>query len=206
VAANPPYLLSPGTLTKALEKIKVAATPPRFTQDFLNTKLKMKGGSANALIPFLKRVGFISTEGTPTSLYEQFRNPTQSGMAIAQALRRGYQGFYEVNEYVHDLSDEELKGLIVQVTGLERTDRVTSAIFGTFTALKVLASFDAPGTTERKAEAKERTLDREPTPGSLVSTGLSLSYTINLNLPATTNVEVFNAIFKSLKENLLKDE
>jgi len=31
-----------------------------------------------------------------------------------------------------------------------------------------------------------------------------ISYTINLNLPATTEIEVFNAIFKSLKDNLLK--
>jgi hypothetical protein len=28
--------------------------------------------------------------------------------------------------------------------------------------------------------------------------------TINLNLPETSDVEVFNAIFRSLKENLLK--
>ena len=35
-------------------------------------------------------------------------------------------------------------------------------------------------------------------------TGLNLSYTINLNLPETSDVEVFNAIFRSLKENLLK--
>ena len=34
---------------------------------------------------------------------------------------------------------------------------------------------------------------------------LRLSYTINLNLPATTEIEVFNAIFKSLRENLLRE-
>ena len=34
----------------------------------------------------------------------------------------------------------------------------------------------------------------------------SISYTINLNLPPTTNVEVFNAIFRSLKENLLRED
>jgi hypothetical protein len=34
--------------------------------------------------------------------------------------------------------------------------------------------------------------------------GLNLKYTINLNLPATSDIAVFNAIFKSLKENLLK--
>jgi hypothetical protein len=34
--------------------------------------------------------------------------------------------------------------------------------------------------------------------------GINLSYTINLNLPAATDIGVFNAIFKSLKEHLLQ--
>ncbi len=33
---------------------------------------------------------------------------------------------------------------------------------------------------------------------------LNLSYTINLNLPETSDIQVFNAIFRSLKENLLR--
>ena len=40
--------------------------------------------------------------------------------------------------------------------------------------------------------------------GAAQSVGLNLKYTINLNLPATSDIAVFNAIFKSLKENLLK--
>jgi hypothetical protein len=35
--------------------------------------------------------------------------------------------------------------------------------------------------------------------------GLNLSYTINLNLPATSDQAVFNAIFKSLREHLISD-
>ena len=33
---------------------------------------------------------------------------------------------------------------------------------------------------------------------------LKVGYTINPNLPETTNPDVFNAIFKSLKEHLLR--
>jgi hypothetical protein len=36
--------------------------------------------------------------------------------------------------------------------------------------------------------------------------GLNLSYTINLNLPATSDQAVFNAIFRSLKEHLLSND
>ncbi len=33
---------------------------------------------------------------------------------------------------------------------------------------------------------------------------MNLSYTINLNLPETTNIAVFNAIFTAMKAQLLK--
>jgi hypothetical protein len=39
---------------------------------------------------------------------------------------------------------------------------------------------------------------------TLLLSALSLGYTINLNLPATSDIAVFNAIFKSLREHLLR--
>ena len=57
-------------------------------------------------------------------------------------------------------------------------------------------SADAAGSTDRRDRERERA-EADKTP-------LKLSYTINLNLPATTEIEVSNAIFKSLRENLLR--
>lgn len=34
--------------------------------------------------------------------------------------------------------------------------------------------------------------------------GVTLGYTINLHLPPTSDIAVFNAIFKSLREHLLQ--
>jgi hypothetical protein len=34
--------------------------------------------------------------------------------------------------------------------------------------------------------------------------GVNLGYTINLHLPATSDIAVFNAIFKSLREHILR--
>src|SRR4051812_42040597 len=130
MADNPPYIVSPGTLIKALEKIKTASTPERFTHDILNAKLGMKGGTANAIIPFLKRTGFLNGDGKPTDLYRQFRNPSQSGQAMARALKIGYGPFYEMNENVHDLNDQDLRGLVLQATGLDHDNRVATAIIG----------------------------------------------------------------------------
>ena len=41
-----PYLHSPGTFDNAIAKVKAAATPPNFNNDFVHTKLQIKGGAA----------------------------------------------------------------------------------------------------------------------------------------------------------------
>ena len=54
---------------------------------------------------------------------------------------------------------------------------------------------------ESKSETKDEGTEKERV---VLKKGLGLSYTINLNLPTTSDITVFDAIFKSLKENLLK--
>ena len=205
--ANVPYLTGYGNITKALERIKTAQVPPRFSQDFLETKLSMKGGSARPVIPFLKRTGFLGADGTPTPLYRRFRNESQGGAAAAAALRIGYAPLYEINEYLHDATDSILKGVVVQQTGAEPSSSMVKAIVGSFKALKAFADFDAAaereGTPiEATPPAEAREVESADTSGGTPA-GIKLGYTINLNLPATTDIAVFDAIFKSLKENLL---
>jgi hypothetical protein len=113
-----PYLASPGSLKNALEKIRAAATPERVTGDFMSTMLQIKGGTGSALIPFLKKVGFVASDGAPTELYKRFRNPSIGGTAVADAIKIGYAPLKQVNEYFYELSDKDLSNLILQVTGL----------------------------------------------------------------------------------------
>ena len=110
-----PYLQAHGNIKKALDKITNATVPPKFTQDFLATTLDMPGGGARPVIKFLKRAGFLASDGTPTDLYKQFRNPSLRGAAAAQGMRNAYADLYIANEYVHNANDKDLKGLIVQV-------------------------------------------------------------------------------------------
>lgn len=211
---NLPYVTSTGSLTKALTKIQSAATPDRFTQDFLATKLGLTGGGAKPVLPFLKRTGFLASDGTPTETYKRFRNQGQRGAAAAQALRTGYAPLFEANEYAYELDDDDLRGLVVQLTGTEEGSRVLTAVIGSFKALLEYAEFDSP--EDHEADGSGSTIsgdesdDPTPSPGqgqdgkeSLLG-DLSIGYTINLHLPATSDIAVFNAIFKSLRENLLR--
>ena len=203
---KPPYVTAYGNIAKALKKLKAAQTPPRFTQDFLATKLGLTGGGAKPIIPFFKRAGLLGSDGVPSDRYKRFRNPGQTGKAAAEALRDAFKSLYEVNEYIHDASDDDLLGVIVQVTGLEPTSSTTKAIVGSFKALKDFAIFDADDDQNEEVEESEApdVQTQEDTKHVVLTKGLGLSYTINLNLPATSDIAVFDSIFKSLKEHLLK--
>lgn len=202
-----PYLQAYGNIKKALEKITLATVPPKFTQDFLATTLDMPGGGARPVIKFLKRAGFLHSDGTPTDLYKQFRNSSVRGAAAAQGLRNAYSHLYVANEYVHDANDKELKGLIVQVTGLPEDSKLIPSMIGSFKVLRDFADFNAEASVRLDQQANDEggsDSGNQVQRQALVPQGnLRLGYTINLNLPATTDIAVFNAIFKSLREHLL---
>jgi hypothetical protein len=198
-----PYLAGYGSITKGLNAIKKAKTPTKFSQDYLATTLKMPGGTAKPLIPFLKKTGFLTSSGEPTQLYIQFRNPTHSGVAAANALKKGFAALYEVNEYIHDADDQALKGVVVQVTGAEPDSSIVKSVVGSFKALKAFADFEAEAPEDNEElEGSGESGGDAPT-DQLRDLDLNLGYTINIHLPPTSDIAVFNAIFKSLKENIL---
>ncbi len=217
---NLPYAQQAGTLEKMLEKIKEASVPDNFSQDFVAKKLQMKGGTSRSIIPFIKKMGFVSIDGTPTQRYKEFRNPAKSGLAVAEAVREVFSELFEINENVHTLDNGKLKELIIEYTGAEANSNPVQKTFATFKTLRDIADFKS--LTSKKDNPKEKEDDNpnlkgkeddSPTSFNLnnignngsASSGLNLSYTINLNLPVTTDIEVYNSIFKSLKEHILQE-
>ena len=142
--ASLPYITATGNIEKALNAIKSAATPDSVSQDFVKTILGIKGGSGNQIASYLKKIGFAGADGTPTELYIQFRNPSTSGAAAASALKIGYGPLYKRNEYVHKLTDDELKGLIIEETGAGDDSAVPSLVLNCINALRQFAKFDSP--------------------------------------------------------------
>jgi hypothetical protein len=206
-----PYITAYGNIAKGLEKIKKAKTPDRFSQDFLENTLAMKGGSSRPLIPFLKRTGFLADDGAPTDLYKRFRNPDYSRRAAAEALKIGYAPLFEADEEIYKRDAPKLKGQIVQVTGMDSDAGVVTTIVKSFEALKAFGDFTVLPDDDDADEGSDQddSADGDGDGGSgdliLPQKGINLGYTINLHLPATSDVGVYNAIFRSLRENLLRD-
>ncbi|MDQ0379050.1 DUF5343 domain-containing protein [Amycolatopsis thermophila] len=209
VAETLPYMNSTGLVSKILDKIKEAKTPDRFSQDFLGTVLGFSSGSAKPFIPLAKRLTLIRSDGTPSELYRKFRgSEDESKAAIAQAIRIGYAPLYKRNEFAHELDKKKLDGLIREITGIEDGNSVLRAITGTFEALKQYADFDAVTADKVSTHSVEDAEDSSRVSENLgksesTPTPLRFGYTININLPDTNDIAVFNAIFKSMKEHLL---
>jgi hypothetical protein len=208
--ASIPYLVSPGSIKTALEKISQAATPERVTVDFVQTKLGIKGGTGGALLPFLKKIGMVGSDGAPTDLYKQYRNKTTSAESVAKAIKIGYKKLSERNEYFYELNDKDLQSLIVEVTGEESGSAVVKYALSTLRTLKQLANFEPQSEEKSEVKSASSNIVKQPKDSSQGSPagqqsgiGVNLSYTINLNLPATSDQAVFNAIFRSLKEFLI---
>jgi hypothetical protein len=207
-----PYVTAPGNIDKALRGIKSAATPESVSQDFVKTILQVPGGSGNQATSFLKKIGFVNADGTPSDVYKRFRNSSSTGAAAAEALKIGYGPLYKRNEYMHQLSDDKLRGLIIEETGQSDESSVVSLTLACIKAIKKFADWTVPNSHEKPDVLNETQIAKPladapqpPPPPTSGRVGLALSYTINLNLPATSDAAVFNAIFKSLKENLLRE-
>lgn len=209
IPGNLPYLAASGTLKKALDRLVEASRPDRFNTDFLENVLKLTGGAARATIPLMKRMGLLASDGTPTDLYARFRTESGRGPAALQALRTGFPEIFKRSEYAHSVEDAKLRDIIVEITGLKPSDPVAVAIKSTFNVVKsYIPSGMDPNSVEDDLPSNEDSGGLQlATPGPRqirTQSSVGLINNINIVIPETSDVRILNAIFKSIKENLLQ--
>lgn len=203
MAENPPYVMNYGKIPALFSKIREASPPPKFNRDFVATVLGFKSSSDQAFPPFLKRLGFLDDANVPTQDYRDYRGDEGLAKAImAKRIRASFPTIFQAKEYAWKLNKQELTATVKRVHGLADESSALEAIVGTFSSLCHIADFEAE---PAKREEKEKQLEQPKQITSTIPSKLGLSYTVVLNLPATTDIEVFNAIFKSLKENILHE-
>jgi hypothetical protein len=193
-----------GAIPKLFAGIKSAAVPPKVSQNFLESVLDLKSSSHRALLPLLKKLGFIDSSNVPTQAYKDFREDALSGSTMAERLREAYRPLFNANEYAQKMSKTDLQAKFRNLSGAAENDAIIPTVTSTFLELSKLAKWEGGAPPRREPEAGASGSGGGSTQKEEPPEGFRLSYTINLNLPATTEIEVFNAIFKSLRENLLR--
>lgn len=165
------------------------------------------------MIPLLKKLDFLDQANAPTEHYKNYREDSQSKHVLGQQVKIAYDDLYRAAEYAHKLSPEELTSKLKTVLGVGDSDKNLRYVVGTFQELVKLSQFDGRRTANVKKaepEIEEKSTKEEPSHAPPLhqhteNKKFGISYTINLNLPATTEIEVYNSIFKALKEHLLDD-
>ncbi len=199
----PPYVDAYGQLKELFNKIKEASVPTKFSQDFLSTMLGLKSSSYRPMIPFLKRLGFLDPSNIPTKAYSDVRDESKSKVVMAQQIKSSYNILFTAHSYANKLKKEDIISKLSSALGVAKDDKTIPKVASTFLELCKLADFETDIGAVQTSQSKEIKQGSEVIQ-HIPPTKLGISYTINLNLPATTDIEVFNSIFKALKENLLK--
>jgi hypothetical protein len=210
LALSNKYTLATNRLPDIFAKIRDGQAPEQFTQQLLKD-WQFTSSNDRVILPILKDLGFLSPDGKPTSRYHDYRDHSRSAAVMAEALRDAYGDIFLIKERPAESDRKAIQGKFKSYHNV--SDNVASLMTKTFFALLGLSDLDAPLAKrssiprEQKAEdhsspvVKEREQEAERT--LLVHPGLH--YNIQIHLPPSKDIEVYNAIFKSLREHLLEE-
>jgi len=201
------YMTSVKNLPKIMEKIVEGTAPKKFTIAHLKS-LGFTSSNDVGVIGLLKDLGLLSQDGTPTQRYHDYRDKSRSKAVMADALHEAYEDLFHINEKPTSADRVAIEGKFKSVHNA--TDRIAAEQAKTFEALLKLADLDgSKQVSKKKTEEPKGTGEAKTKPSDEGSGALShftgLRYNVEIHLPATKDVEVYNSIFKALKEHLLED-
>lgn len=197
------YTQAYGVLGDFFSKIRDAQAPDHFTNQILKD-LGFKSNNHRPFIPLMKSLGFLASDGTPTQRYHDYRNHSLSKQKMGEALKDAYSDIFLIKEKPTTSDRDLILGKFKSYHNA--SDNVARLHANTFYALLDLANLDSKHQKSLKPDIEieiETTKTTEQTP-IVKATSLGLHYNIQIHLPATKDVEVYNAIFKSLKDHLIE--
>ncbi len=209
MADSYPYVLTNNKIEPIFSKIRAAAKPTKFTYEFLK-QLGFSSTNDRAIIPLLKKLGFMTEDGVPTEYYDRLRDSSDWKFVLGEKIKDLYKDLFIIDTEIYTKTDDEIKGAISRITGKDEV--AVARYFLTFKTLTTLAKFgQSPSLSNKEISTKETTdkvSDVKPATKEVVELqneprAISFQHNIEIHLPATTDISVYNAIFKSLRDNLV---
>lgn len=205
------YLVSVKNLPQIFEQMIKGTAPQVFNVEHL-TGLGFTSSNDRGVVPLLKTLGFLTDSGQPTSRYHSYRAGGDEAKAVlGEAILEAYEDIFHINANPSDKDRAAIEGRFKSTHNA--TDRVAELQAATFLSLLKLADIDAArrckGSLPPQLRKEEGDDDKDhgakPSRQTRVEMRqpLNLRYQIEVHLPATKDIEVYHAIFKSLRENLL---
>ncbi len=190
-----------------MNSILGARAPERFTNKFLED-LGYKSSNDRLITGVLKALGLLGDTGEPTQRYYDFLDQTQSKKIIAIGIQEAYEDLFNLNRDAQNLSQEEVKNKLKTLTQGQKGDKVVESMARTFKTLCEYADWSelSTATLNSVTTSSNESLQTEEKKSVSVespSKEMNLHYNIQIHLPETTNMAVYDAIFQSLKKHLM---
>ena len=205
MALTSAYLTSVKNFEGIMNSILGAKAPDRFTNKFLED-LGYKSSNDRLILGVLKSLGFLNETGEPVQRYYDFLDQTQSRQILAVGIQEAYEDLFNINRDAQNLSQEEVKNKLKTLTQGKKGDRIIDNMAWTF---KTLCDYAEWNDSKEKSlqskikEPKEEVSTKKQTFSESKSANLGLHYNIQIHLPETTNMAVYDAIFESIKRHLM---
>lgn len=200
------YVQGISKIPEFFEKLRDGQAPDQLTHQLLKD-WGFTSTNDRLFIPLLKALGFLSQDGKPTSRYQAYRDHSRCKAVMGEALKDAYQDLFLIKSQPTKDDRAAIQGKFKSFHNA--TDRMANLMTSTFLALLDLAHLDGAATSPVPSTKEKK--DEPPAGTSITGTGGSslpphrvpgLHYNIQIHLPATKDVEVYNAIFQALKEHL----
>lgn len=201
------YVQGISKIPELFEKIRDGQAPGQFTHQLLKD-WGFTSTNDRLFIPLLKALGFLSQDGKPTSQYQAYRDHSRCKTVMGEALKDAYQDLFLIKSKPTKEDRAAIQGKFKSFHNA--TDRMANLMTSTFLALLDLAHLDgaAPRQVSGAKEDRKEELSAETSSAGTGGTPVlphrvpGLHYNIQIHLPATKDVEVYNAIFQALKHHL----
>jgi Family of unknown function (DUF5343) len=196
------YTQAYGKIGEFFGKIRDGQAPDQFSTQLLKD-LGYKSNNHRAFIPIMKSLGFLSPDGKPTSRYNEYRDHSKSKQIMGEAIKDAYSDIFLIKEHPTAGDKATIEGKFKSYHNV--SDNISKIMANTFYALLSLADLKTSATTsvtENNETNKKNELDNKVAMPQISNKSPGLHYNIQVHLPATKDIEVYNAIFKSLREHL----
>jgi hypothetical protein len=84
-----------------LDAATKAERPENFSKNWINTVLNISGGPSGSVPNFVKKLGFVGSDGTPTERFSRFKTESGRPQATYEGLKQAYSELFAKNEVVH---------------------------------------------------------------------------------------------------------
>lgn len=201
------YLTSTKNLESIINSVINAKAPDRFTNKFLED-LGYKSSNDRLVVGMFKALGLLDDNGQPLQRYYEFLDQTQTGKILAIGIEEAYGDLFNLRKDAQNMSNDEVKNKLKTLTQGQKSDKVIGLMAMTFRAFCDLADWseatEIQGSSENTAVQNERNdfAGFEKRGSKVPKTDMNLHYNIQIHLPETTNMAVYDAIFQSLKKHL----